>query len=155
MLGTGASTVAQTNPLDDCNTVGVYPFPVSAGEALTVQVRRVCGSAALFLAPLEIEVIDRSIRIGAQCLETVLPLFSCPVGQADLPALEPGDYAIEVYDLPSGLPLFDDELSVGRVAAIPTMNGLGLSLLALALAALGRWKIAGQLGRSRFSNRRS
>jgi len=153
-MATSLSTFAQTNPADNCNTVNVSPFPAAADQAQTVHVRRYCPEAGIHLAPLEIERDGQSIRIGTRCAATPLPLFSCQVGQAPLPGLEPGDYTLEVYALENGALLWDDEFAVGVTATIPTMSRWGIGLTGIALGLLGVAALARQSGQSRFSNKR-
>lgn len=152
LAATSLTAAAQTNPADNCNTVDVSPFPAAADQAQTVHVRRYCPEAGVHLAALEIELIGSSIRIGTRCSATPLPLFSCQIGQAPLPGLEPGDYTLEVYALENGALLWDDAFSVGVTAAIPTMSRWGIGLLVLGLLALGGAMLRRQPDRSRFSN---
>jgi hypothetical protein len=151
-MATSLSAFAQTNPADNCNTVDVSPFPAAADQAQTVHVRRYCPNTSPFLETVNVEVQVSSIRIDSRCRQTPLLIFSCQVGQAPLPGLEPGDYTIEVYALENGALLWDDAFSVGVTAAIPTMSRWGIGLLVLGLLALGGAMLRRQPGRSRFSN---
>jgi len=148
------TAAAQTNPSDNCNTVDVSPFPAASDKALTVHVRRYCPNTSPLLEAVNVEVQENSIRVDSQCTQTPLLVFSCQVGEAELPALEPGDYTVEVYALENGALLWDDEFAVGVTATIPTMSRWGIGLTGIALGLLGVAALARQSGQSRFSNKR-
>jgi hypothetical protein len=154
LAATSLTAAAQANPADNCNTVDVSPFPAAADQPQTVHVRRYCPNTSPFLETVQAERSGATIRVTTRCRQTPLLLFTCQIGQADLPGLEPGDYTLEVYALENGALLWDDQFSVGVTAVIPVINGWGIGLLALGLLALGGATLGRQSGLSRFSNKR-
>jgi len=150
-----SATQGQSSAASTCNSVAVYPFPTSTGEPLTVQVQRSCPNTATFLASVEVDVVDDSIRVDTQCFQNPLLILSCQRGQAEIQPLEPGQYTIDVHDLPTGTLLFSDSLTVGRVTSVPTLRGVGLAVAALLVLGVGLMTLFGQPGRSLFSNSRS
>lgn len=145
-------SAAQTNPADNCNTVNVSPFPAAADQSQKVHVRRYCPNTTPFLETVQAERSGATIRVTTRCRQVPPLIFTCQIGQADLPGLEPGDYSFEVYALETGTLLWEDEFSVGVTATIPVMNGWGIVIMTLVLLALGGMVLSRQSGRSRFSN---
>lgn len=155
LIAASLTAAAQSNPADNCNTVDVSPLPAASDQTQTVHVRRYCPNTSPFLAEVNVEVQGNLVRVDTQCTQNPLLLFSCQIGSAELPNLDTGIYALEVYALENNAFLFEDEFRVGVTAVVPAMNRWGIGLMLIVLCALGGAALLRQPGRSRLSNKRS